>query len=210
MFINTLQKFITEFLKDADLGVNNIDVKKKDLESIEYPKELHPDMRKVLIDRLKEEPPLSVEMTHRNAITKKEFNLGLEEEAAGTQRLFDLVGPLIDTAVHGYTVILDELEKSLHPHITRELLKFTNNPQFSTKGAQLIFATHDTTLLDPDIFRRDQIWFTEKDENGATRLYSMWDYKERKPRKGESMQKGYLSGRYGAIPIIERFGLNES
>ncbi len=72
----------------------------------------------------------------------------------------------------------------------------------------MVFATHDTTLLDPELFRRDQIWFTEKDKGGGTQLYSMSDYKERKPRKGEAMQKGYLAGRYGAIPIIEAFELN--
>ncbi len=69
----------------------------------------------------------------------------------------------------------------------------------------MIFATHDVTLLDPELFRRDQIWFTEKDEHSSTRLYSMLDYK---PRKGEAMQRGYLAGRYGAIPIIEAFELN--
>ncbi len=93
----------------------------------------------------------------------------------------------------------------MHPHLVRELLRLFQNPEDLGAEAQLIFTTHDTTLLDPELFRRDQIWFTEKDKGGSTRLYSMLDYK---PRKGEAMQKGYLSGRYGAIPIIEAFGLN--
>ena len=71
----------------------------------------------------------------------------------------------------------------------------------------MTFATHDTTLLDPELLRRDQIWFLEKDKYGASQLYSMWDYKKAKARKGESMQKKYLSGRYGAIPILNAFSV---
>ena len=106
-----------------------------------------------------------------------------------------------------YTVFIDELEASLHPLLTRELIRFFQNSRNKKTTPQLVFATHDVTLLDPDLFRRDQIWFTEKDKSGFTQLYSMSDYKEHKPRKGEAMQKGYLSGRYGAIPILEAFNI---
>ncbi|GAJ11201.1 unnamed protein product, partial [marine sediment metagenome] len=117
----------------------------------------------------------------------------------------ELAGPWLLAMVEGRALLVDELEASLHPHLVRELLEFFQNPAHARTGAQLIFTTHDTTLLDPELFRRDQIWFTEKDKHGSTRLYSMLDYK---PRKGEAMQRGYLSGRYGAIPIIEAFGLH--
>ena len=93
----------------------------------------------------------------------------------------------------------------MHPLLTREIVKLIQKSNFEESTPQLIFATHDTTLLDPELFRRDQIWFTEKGEHGSTRLYPLSDYK---PRKGEAMQKGYLSGRYGAVPIIEAFELN--
>jgi len=146
-----------------------------------------------------------VEMVHRNIETGKDVYLPLEEESDGTQRFFQLLGTFFETVFLGYTVFIDELEAHLHPLLTRELIKFIQNPEYNKNGAQLIFATHDTTLLDPELFRRDQIWFTDKDKNGGTQLYSMSDYKEHRPRKGEAMQRGYLAGRYGAVPILEAF-----
>ena len=144
-------------------------------------------------------------MLHKDVETGKEVPLPIEEESDGTRRFFELSGPWLQAVTIGITVFIDELEASLHPLLTRELIKFIQNPKLPQEGAQLVFATHDTTLLDPELFRRDQIWFAEKDKHGSTRFYSMLDYK---PRKGEAMQRGYLSGRYGAIPIIEAFGLH--
>jgi AAA15 family ATPase/GTPase len=87
----------------------------------------------------------------------------------------------------------------MHPLLVRAIVEMFHNPAVNKNNAQLIFNTHDTTLLDNALFRRDQIWFTEKDQNGATHLYSLLDYS---PRKGESLAKGYLQGRYGAIPFL--------
>lgn len=202
-----LYKIVTELLKDADLGIHGVEVKKITANDIELPEEFSDEDRKRFLKYLKEEQPLHVEMLHRTVKAGKTIRLPLQEESDGTQRFFQLLGPWFETVAHGFTVFVDELEVSLHPLLTRELVKFIQNPKINKSGAQLIFATHDTTLLDPELFRRDQIWFTEKDNNGATNLYSMSDYKERRPRKGEAMQKGYLSGRYGAIPILEAFSL---
>ena len=97
----------------------------------------------------------------------------------------------------GATVCIDELDRSLHPHITRflvELFQHSNNPN----NAQLVFSTHDVTLMDSDLLRRDQVWFVEKDSQGGSRLYPLLDYS---PRKGEALERGYLKGRYGAVPL---------
>ena len=147
---------------------------------------------------------IEVAFEHKTEPTGKNVFFSPLEESDGTRRFFELVGPWLLAIAEGRALLVDELEASLHPNLVRELLKFIQNP-FTRTGIQLIFATHDTTLLDPELFRRDQIWFTEKDEHGCTRLYSMLDYK---PRKGEAMQRGYLSGRYGALPIIKSFELN--
>lgn len=195
-----------EILKSADLGICGLDVKKIEIDEIKF-KGIPEQNKKELIERLKKEPPIQVEMHHRSGKTGRIVPLMLEDESDGTQRFFQLLGPWTETLIYGFTVFIDELESSLHPLLTRELVEPILEPQTNKHGAQLIFATHDTTLLDPDLFRRDQIWFTEKDTSGATNLYSMSDYKERRPRKGEAMQKGYLSGRYGAIPILEAFSL---
>ena len=107
-------------------------------------------------------------------------------------------GPWLDVLEKGEILIVDELDRSLHPVLSKALIKMFNNPEINKNNAQLIFTTHDTTLLDGEIFRPDQIWFTEKD-NSMTKLYPLLDFR---PREDESLQQGYLLGRYGAIPFI--------
>ncbi len=119
------------------------------------------------------------------------------EESDGTRKLFDYAGGLLQAIDRGATVCIDELDRSLHPHITRFLVEQfqpSNNPN----NAQLVFSTHDVTLMDQDLLRRDQIWFIEKDAQGGSRLYPLLDYS---PRKGEARERGYLKGRYGAVPL---------
>jgi hypothetical protein len=99
----------------------------------------------------------------------------------------------------GQAFFVDELDASKHPLLVRSLVELFHNPEINKKNAQLIFNTHDTSLLDQTLFRRDQIWLTEKDGVGAAHLYSLLEYG---PRKGESLAKGYLQGRYGAIPFL--------
>jgi AAA15 family ATPase/GTPase len=121
------------------------------------------------------------------------------EESAGTRRFFAIVGPWLDILENGYTAFIDEIETSLHPILVRELLKLLFSPKHNSKGAQIIFTTHNPLLLDTTLMRRDQIWFTEKTPAGATELYPLTDFQ---PRKDELVAKGYLAGRYGAIPYI--------
>jgi len=195
---------VTESIQDADMGISGVRIIKPKVDKgrMKFPEEMPREIQEIILEDLQEP---KVEMGHRSMETGEDVYLPLKEESDGTQRFFQLLGPFFETVDLGYTVFIDELEAHLHPLITRELIKFIQNPEYNKSGAQLIFATHDTTLLDPELFRRDQIWFTEKDKSAGTQLYSMSDYKERRPRKGEAMQKGYLAGRYGAIPIPEAF-----
>ena len=105
----------------------------------------------------------------------------------------------MDILDHGYTVFIDEIETSLHPILVKELITLLFCDKNNPKGAQVVFTTHNPFLLDGNLIRRDQIWFTEKAPSGATQLYPLTDYK---PRKGEALAKGYIAGRYGAIPFI--------
>jgi len=125
------------------------------------------------------------------------------EESDGTQKVFSLSGIWLDALKNGATVVADELDVRLHPLLTKWLIQTFHNEKINRNGAQLIFTTHDASLLDKALLRRDQVWFTEKNIDGASSLYSLWDFKEGRPRKEENMQKGYLAGRYGAIPILE-------
>lgn len=123
----------------------------------------------------------------------------LHDESEGTQRLYGLIAPVLDCLRDGRVLVVDELDSSLHTMLVRRLINMFQTPAINPNGAQLIFSTHDTSLLDHTLFRRDQIWFTEKDVDQATRLYPLTDFS---PRKQEAWERGYLAGRYGAVPFF--------
>jgi uncharacterized protein len=129
--------------------------------------------------------------------------LPLSQESAGTKGLFNLAAPVLRTLTTGSVLIIDELERSLHPLLALYIVQQFNSPDTNPKNAQLIFSTHDTNLLgtalgEPNL-ARDQVWLTEKDAQGGTVVYPLTDYK---PRKAENLERGYLQGRYGAIPFL--------
>ena len=199
-----IKEFVLKALAEADLGISGFSA----------------SFEKVLIDEL----PIPVQKKIKDMMSNKESNIermiiktvhkvldenGNEiytefdfdaEESEGTKRLFALIGPWIDTLNTGRVMIVDELDTKLHHLLNIFLIKLFHDPTQNKNNAQLIFTTHNTNLLDPDLFRRDQIWFTEKNpHDGSTDLYSLLEYS---PRKGMDIQKGYLAGRYGAIPFI--------
>jgi AAA15 family ATPase/GTPase len=122
----------------------------------------------------------------------------MEDESAGTVQLLSILGPVFRALDEGGIVIIDEFGSRLHTRAAETILSLFNNKETNPKGAQLIVATHDTNLLNAKGLRRDQVWFTEKDEGGATHLYPLTDIET---RKGDNLEKGYLQGRYGAIPF---------
>ena len=126
----------------------------------------------------------------------------LHDESEGTQRLYGLIAPVLDCLREGRVLVVDELDSSLHTLLVRRLITLFHTPELNPNGAQLIFSTHDTSLLDHTLFRRDQIWFTEKDADQATRLYPLTDFS---PRKQEAWERGYLAGRYGAVPFFSHW-----
>ncbi len=193
---------VTQFLKSADLGVDGIKVKELSSDQVQFPEEMPESIREKLKKELTENPPLVVELQHKVS-NDKNVSLSLQDESDGTQRLFELFGPIMASLSESKVMIIDEFENHLHPLITRKLLRLFLTYNDKESYPQLFFSTHDTTLLDPELLRRDQVYFTEKNNAGETNLYSLAEYK--KVRKGEPYQKGYLSGRYGAIPIIESF-----
>ena len=120
-------------------------------------------------------------------------------ESEGTKKLFALTGPLVDTLKSGEVLIIDELDARLHPLLTQQIIKLFNDPEKNPNCAQLIFTTQDTNLLDHQLLRRDQIWFTEKDHQGASHLYSLVEFKI---DNDALFERDYIQGRYGAIPFL--------
>ncbi|MCH7575265.1 MAG: ATP-binding protein [Candidatus Marinimicrobia bacterium] len=130
----------------------------------------------------------------------------IADESDGTERLFDLIGPILYALVVGATLVVDEFENRLHPLLLYSLIRLFNSDVTNNKNAQIIITTHNHSLLDQNLFRKDQIWLTEKRSNGASNLFSLSEYKfptGSKVRSDSNFGVDYLKGKYGAIPFID-------
>ena len=205
---------ILNLVKIADLGISDIDtheeiITDEILDKMELPATLKEGILKdgglTRIDTLTKHKKFDKD---NNLIGSIEFDLN-NNESLGTQKFFAMSAPIIDTLKNGKVLIIDELDASLHPILTMHLIKMFHNKEINKYNAQLIFATHDTNLLQDDLLYREQVWFTEKDKYGATDLYSLIEYKENSTRKDTNKEKYYLQGRYGAIPFIGEFSFKD-
>jgi hypothetical protein len=192
---------VRDLLRYADLGIVDFVLTEHELTTAAFegaPEELRKAFQ-ALVENLPEgaRKQQRVDFIHQALGTQVSF--ALDDESGGTRQLFTLSPFLLPTLADGGLVIVDELNTSLHPLLVRALLRLFHSPVTNPNNAQLVFNTHDTTLLSSAIFRRDQIWFAEKAPDGASCIYSLLEYS---PRKDEALEKGYLQGRYGAIPFL--------
>jgi len=213
-----LKEYAEELMCSFNIGVTSLSSEKKSMEDFfgednseeidKWTKRVEESPKKMLsirIDRsleiviVKENKNIwikSLQIEHSGANNKTAM-FELDEESDGTIRLLDFVPAFQDIILKKKVYIIDEIERSIHPLLIKELVnKFSLDPD--TKG-QLIFTTHESNLLDQNMFRQDEIWFTEKDKSGSTDLYSLSDFKE---HKTIDIRKGYLNGRYGSIPFL--------
>jgi len=188
---------MVELLRHADMGVTGAKVVERRPPDDEL-KKIEANLPPEMLERLRKERWLQPELTHRGS-NAAEVALPWVSESAGTRRLFSLAGHWLKILGDGYTVSVDELEISMHPLMVRELLRLFFSAKENPNGAQILFTTHNPLLLDATLLRRDQVWFTDKDADGEAHLYPLTDYS---PRKGESLVRGYMSGRYGAVPFV--------
>ena len=158
---------------------------------------------------------VKVELVHHGEKNTK-TSLPLELESNGTLKMLHLFDFLMDALLNGMTLFVDELDAKLHPLLTRYIINLFHNSDKNIANGQLIYSTHDTVNLNREIFRRDEIWFVEKDENGISELYSLSDYiiedekgNTKKVRNDATYNKDYLTGRYGAIPVLKEFEIYE-
>ena len=214
----TLRMFLThqaeaeqaqEFFKDLQLGFTRFSVKEVDL-----PKEMiekAPNSIKSMLEKDSLSGSFLEPITTHNIYDEDGVVIGERDfqknkmESEGTKKVIEMSGPIFDTLKDGKTLIVDELDAKLHPILTRNIVLLFMDPHRNPNGAQLIFATHDTNLLDLDVVRRDQIWFAEKDKVESTDIYSLVEFKDedgKKVRNDRDIKRDYIRGRYGAIPFI--------
>ena len=198
-----LKKFTLKLLEKADIVIKDftIEIEERDIDNNMLM--IFKSFNMPVPNIPQKQRDVKIKMMHEikdNVNGTKVYDLNLINESSGTQILFSFAPILKDVFEKGKILIIDEIERSLHPNLVEMIIKFFHNPEINKGNAQLIFNTHDTNLLSLEIFRRDQIWFTEKNiEKGATDLYPLDDFPV---RKTENIQKGYLHGRYGAIPFV--------
>lgn len=163
-----------------------------------------------MIDLPKSNGVVKIELLHR-VENDKIKSLPLELESNGTRKMIYLFDYLIEALKKGMTLFIDDLDTKLHPLLTRYIINLFHNKEINISNAQLIYTTHDVTNLNKETFRRDEIWFTEKDNSGVSEIYSLSDYKidNVKIRNDATFNKDYLTGRYGAIPELKQFKIDE-
>jgi hypothetical protein len=184
-------------IHDADLGITGVAVKKKPV-SAEHATKEYPGFWTLW--QVFNAEQYEVHTLHGADGLEEPVEFSLErDESLGTQLFFGIVGRMLAALDHGDVLVIDELDCSMHPLLTRKLLELFQSNEANPNGAQLVFATHDSNLMSPSLLRRDQIWFSEKSDKAATQLFSLSDI-ERTPRKREAFEKNYLSGRYGGVP----------
>jgi len=155
-------------------------------------------------------PKYSIDAVHRVNGSDETVKIPLKQESAGTQKMFSLYGPLQKVLNSGGIFFIDELNARLHPLLVRDFIITFLDEKTNPNNAQLVFTTHDSWQLSNDLLRRDEIWFTAKDKNGASILYSLVDFKGENAatiRKDENYAKNYLQGKYGAIPELKKIDL---
>lgn len=173
-------------LRFADLGIDDVEV-------IEEAGELGSSRRR---------------LRFVHSIAKENRAFDFEEESAGTQTWFGLIGPVLYALQSGRTVLFDEIDASLHPKLSARLLELFHDPKTNPTGAQLIFTTHDTSLLSH--LNRDEVWLTEKGRDGATTLTALAEYGGDKVRRSLNLEKAYLQGRFGAVPELDQYMLRRA
>jgi AAA15 family ATPase/GTPase len=213
---NELQKKeILEFIKAADLGIDDLSPQLLDPDNLpkDLPTELTDLLKKTFKENKNAEFFYDIMTNHKVYNDDNEFikytKLSMKaDESEGTKKYFALSGLILDALQTGKILVIDELDAKLHPNLVSKLVELFNSKDKNRHGAQLICNTHDTNLLSAKLFRRDQIWFTEKDRYGAVTLYSLHDFMLEdgdKVRKGADFETNYIKGRYGAIPYLNDF-----
>jgi len=198
---------VLDFLKAADLDIKDLTITSEKYTVNHLPEAFPEEMKKTFVDKMKDTLMYDIKTVHENAqgdLVEFDFH----EESDGTRKLFSFAGPWLDVLSKGRVLFVDELHDNLHPKLVSFLVSLFHSEKTNPNNAQLVFTTHETSILNQDVFRRDQIWFCEKEKDQSTRLYPLTDFSPRKGR--ENLEAAYLSGRYGALPYIRNLVFKET
>ena len=193
---------IVGFLKSADLNITDIKVEPKKISASDLPDDMPGEMKQSILQQSEAKEFVDIQIIHEGE-NGASVALPLEHESDGTRKLFAYAGPWLDVLREGSVLFVDELHDNLHPLIVRMLVGLFHNNQTNPKNAQLMFTTHETSILSQEVFRRDQVWFTSQEGTQGTHLTPLSDFKVRKG--AEDIERYYLDGRYGAVPYLPNF-----
>jgi AAA15 family ATPase/GTPase len=197
---SAFSKRLNALICALDTGITSIRARETDWNSVKFPDNMPENLQKKIQEDFKYEIKTIHELFDDHNNSEGLIDFDIEEESTGTRSFLSVGGIIIDALEKGSVLVIDEFEKNLHPVITSYLIKLFNNKLFNPKNAQLIFATHDVTQLNEELFNRDQIWFTQKNEFGATELIRCSDIKGL--RLNAPLDKWYVTGRLGGTAII--------
>ena len=190
---------VLEFLRAADLDIQDILVESEKFTAKHLPNDMPNEIKAKLLAELEDKEVFKVNTVHQTK-QGKHVSFDVNDESDGTKKLFAFAGPWLDSLKNGHILVIDELHDNLHPKMIQFLVSLFHDSKTNPRNAQLIFTTHETSILNQDVFRRDQIWFCEKDRDQATKIYPLTDFSPRKNR--ENLEANYLAGRYGALPYL--------
>jgi hypothetical protein len=192
---------VLDFLRAADLAIQDVQVEKQRFNQNMLPTDMPEGLKQQLVKDLGEQELLRINTVHQGS-DGQAVTFPFAEESDGTQKLFAFAGPWLDSLEQGLVLFIDELHDNLHPNLVRFLVELFHDPKTNPYNAQLVFTTHETSILSQEVFRRDQIWFCEKGPEQSTTLVPLTDFSPRAGR--ENLELSYLAGRYGALPYIRK------
>ena len=190
---------VLKLLQMADMSITDVIIEKRPFDVDRLPPELSAAMKEALIQDMTDKQLIEIGTAHKSAEGDTVI-FDFDEESSGTQKFFAFAGYWISVLNNGCVMFIDELHNSLHPKLVWMLVNLFHSNEYNPKNAQLVFTTHETSILNQEVFRRDQIWFCEKGGEQETNVYPLTDFSPRKGR--ENLELAYLSGRYGALPYL--------
>lgn len=200
---NVWKTRILNLVQAIDINIKDVEIEVKDFNLDDIPNDMFTEKaRNELHKKFAGKKIYSIENTYHKTADGRMVALNFKDESDGSQIVFSIAGPWLDVLENGYTLIIDELHNSLHPLALKFLVNLFHDPQLNSKNAQLIFTSHETSVMSKSFMHQDQVWLVEKNNAESTQLIPLSDYKV---RDISAFQKAYLDGRYGAVPKLKEF-----